>query len=307
MSATAVRERVWFDGSLAEPQSVAIGPLTHALHYGTGAFEGIRAYETARGTGVFRLRDHLRRLDASAAVYGLRIEYSQEQLATAIFDTLRANSLTTAYIRPLAYFGEGGIALTPRLRCPTHVLIALVPFSGSLLGEKSAVRATISSWRKTPSSSLPSTAKVCGHYTNSILATHEALSRGYDEAILLNDRGEVAEGSGENVFAVRNGRLFTNDARADILEGVTRASIIELARDRGIPVTIGAITVEALKGADEVFLTGTAAEVMPVSQIDDRTFSATHPVADLLRDAYAKAVRGLDPLHDDWAEYDAHG
>lgn len=302
---TALREVVWFDGLLVEPEEVVIRPLTHALHYGSGAFEGIRSYETARGAGIFRLRDHLRRLSASADLYGLRIEYSHETLARAVFRALRENDLTSAYIRPLAYFGQGGISLAPRASCPTHVLIAVLPFSGSLLGEGASVRATISPWRKTPSRSLPSVAKVCGHYTNSILAKHDAQSRGFDEAILLNDRGDVAEGTGENVFVVRDARLRTNDAGADILEGITRKSVIELARDRGIPVEIGPVTVRDLHEADEVFFTGTAAEVMPISQIDDRALPSTHPIADELRDAYARAVHGGDALHSSWVEYDA--
>jgi branched-chain amino acid aminotransferase len=305
MTAAAVRELLWFDGALVEPHAVAIAPLTHALHYGSGAFEGIRAYETARGPGVFRLRDHLRRLYASADVYGLRIAYSLDQLARAIFHTLRANDLESGYVRPLAYFGEGGIALSPRNVCPTHLLVAALPLSGSLLGDRASVQATISPWRKTPSRSLPSTAKVCGHYTNSILAKHDAHSRGFDEAILLNDRGDVAEGTGENVFLVRSGRLYTNDASADVLEGITQATVVELARDLGIAVEIGRVTVGELRAADEVFLTGTAAEVMPVSRIDDRPLPEAHPIADALQAAYANAVRGLDPSHPDWVEYDA--
>jgi branched-chain amino acid aminotransferase len=295
-------DRMWFDGAIADAADIAVRPFTHALHYGSGVFEGIRAYETERGTGVFRLRDHIRRFFASAEVYGLNIKYDAQTLTRAIFDTLRVNEFASGYIRPLAYFGEKGISLAPTFHCPTHVLIALKPLAGSLIGE-SGVRVTISPWQKTPSRSMPSTVKASGHYTNSILALQDAQRRGFDEAILLNDRGDVAEGTGENVFMVKNGRLRTNDKNADVLEGITQATVVTLARDRGIAVEIGRITPKDLFEADEVFFTGTAAEVMPIVQIEDRVLPASRPVTTELGDAYAKAVRGADPLHESWVEY----
>jgi len=186
--------KMWFDGTMRESEDVEVRPFTHALHYGSGVFEGIRAYETADGPAVFRLDDHLRRFRTSAEVYGLQIEYSNEELDHAIHATLAANAFTQGYIRPLAFFGEKGISLAPRFNCPTHVLVALKELQGGLMG--ATVRVCISPWQKTPSRSLPSTVKACGHYTNSILALHDAVARGFDEAILLNDRGQVAEGSG---------------------------------------------------------------------------------------------------------------
>lgn len=299
----AVRERMWFDGELADADDIMVRPFTHALHYGSGVFEGIRAYETRRGTGVFRLRDHLKRLFVSAGVYGLNIPYDLETLSAAVFETLHANAFTSGYIRPLAYFGEKGISLAPAFHCPTHMLIALRPLSGSLLGEAEGVRVTMSPWQKTPSRSMPSTVKGCGHYTNSILALQDAQRRGFDEAILLNDRGDVAEGTGENIFVVKNGRMRTNDAKADVLEGITQDSVARLARDRGIDVEIGRITPAELFVADEVFFTGTAAEVMPILQIDDHVLPAERPVTTQLQQAYQRAVRGEDPRHSDWVEY----
>lgn len=301
MIARAVaRERMWFDGGLVDAGEIAVRPFTHALHYGSGVFEGIRAYQTRRGTGVFRLRDHLRRFFESAAVYGLEIPYDEATLAAAVFATLSANGFTSGYIRPLAYFGEKGISLAPAFHCPTHVLIALKPLSGSLLGDADGVRVTISPWQKTPSRSMPSTVKASGHYMNSILALQDAQRRGFDEAILLNDRGDVAEGTGENIFLVRNGRLKTNDASADVLAGITQDTVIQLARDRSIPVEIGAIAQADLYDADEVFFTGTAAEVMPVVQIDDYRLPSERAVTAELQRAYAQAVRGADPRHDNW-------
>ena len=304
MIARAVlRERMWFDGELVDAGEIAVSPFTHALHYGSGVFEGIRAYETPRGTGVFRLRDHLKRFFVSAGVYGLNVPYDIQTLTSAIFETLNANAFTSGYIRPLAYFGEKGISLAPAFNCPTHVLVALRPLTGSLLGEADGVRVTMSPWQKTPSRSMPSTVKACGHYTNSILALQDAQRRGFDEAILLNDRGDVAEGTGENIFVVTGGRLRTNDANADVLEGITQDSVAQLARERGIEVEIGRITPPELFAADEIFFTGTAAEVVPVLAVDDYTLPPARPVTAELQRAYQQAVRGSDPRHADWVEY----
>lgn len=300
---TAVKspvELMWFDGALCAADDIAVRPFTHALHYGSGVFEGIRAYETPAGTAVFRLRDHLNRFFRSAHAYGLEIPFDVATLEGAVFDTLEANGFTEGYIRPLAFFGQRGISLAPRYQCPTHVLIALKPLRGSLIDPGAGTRVCISPWQKTPSRSLPSSVKASGHYTNSILALQDAVSRGFDEALLLNDRGEVAEASGENLFIVRNGALRTNDASADVLEGITRDTVITLARDRGYTVGVGPITREYLFGADEVFLTGTAAEIMPVAQIDDHRFPSARPITAELQHAYTAAVRGDDLLHPHW-------
>ncbi len=304
MIASAQREFVWFDGAIRDADDVAIQPFTHALHYGSAVFEGIRAYETAWGTAVFRLRDHVERLFRSAEVYGLAIPFTVRDLCEAVVETLKSNAFSSGYIRPLVFFGQNGISLAPRDNCPTRVLIALRSLNGSLIGDDPrGARVTISPFQKTPSRSLPSTVKASGHYTNSILALQEAFGRGFDEAILLNDRGEIAEGSGENVFIVRDGVLYTNDESADVLLGITRATVIDLARDLGIGVRIETLTVDAFLGADEAFFTGTASEVMPISEVDGAQFPAARPITASLRLAYLNATRGQNRWRERWLLY----
>ena len=293
----------WFDGAIARRETVAVDPFAHGLHYGTGVFEGIRAYATPRGPAIFRLREHMERFAHSASVYNLKLDWDVAALCDAIVETLVRNELESAYIRPLAFFGEKTISLAAS-GCPTHMLIAfraLGNYFGS--GADDGIRVTISPWRKFSSKALPSTVKGCGHYANSALAMMDAVSRGFDEAILLNDRGDVAEGTGENIFVVKDGALHTNDRSADILHGITRASVLELARDHAIPVTIRPLSVDDLDAADEVFFTGTAAEVTPLRCIDDRIYGTDRPVTTLLRTAYLRAVVGDDERHRDWVTF----
>jgi branched-chain amino acid aminotransferase len=298
MSATATRTH-WLDGRLLAAEDAHAPLMSHGLHYGTAVFEGIRAYPVAGGSSVFRLDDHLRRFQTSAAHYGLKLDYTLEQLHAAVLDTLRASGLDDAYVRPLAYFGDETIALAPSLRCSTHVLIAVFGFP-PLNQDAPGFRVTISPIQKFSSRALPSTIKASGHYTNSVLALHDATARGFDEAILLNDRGDVSEGSGENIFIVRGGRLSTNDASADILYGITRDSILTIAEREGIPISIGPLALDALYAADEAFFTGTAAEVIPILSIDEHQMPAERPITTRLRDIYAGAVRGGDPRFADW-------
>jgi branched-chain amino acid aminotransferase len=294
----------WFDGAIARREKIVVDPFAHGLHYGTGVFEGIRAYATPRGPGIFRLRDHMERFARSAKVYSLNLRWDVNELCAAIVETLVRNELESAYIRPLAFFGEKTISLAPVRHCPTHVLLAFRALGNYFgAGQENGIRVAISPWRKFSSQALPSTVKGCGHYANSVLAMTDATERGFDEAILLNDRGEVAEGTGENVFVVKNGVLRTNDASADILLGVTRASVLELAKDLRIPVEIGPLSTGDLAAADEVFFTGTAAEVTPLQCIDDRVYPAERPVTTALRAAYMRAVTGDDPHHGDWVTF----
>jgi branched-chain amino acid aminotransferase len=296
----------WFDGEISLRENVTVDPFAHGLHYGTGVFEGIRAYATSRGPAIFRLRDHMERFARSAAVYDLTIRWDVETMCDAVVETLLRNELESAYIRPLAFFGEKTISLAPKFHCPTHVLLAyraLGNYFGA--GQENGIRVTISPWRKFSSAALPSTVKAAGHYANSVLAMTDAVTRGFDEAILLNDRGDVAEGTGENVFVVKNGALRTNDPTADVLDGITRATILTLARDLGIPVEIGPLTPDDLRGADEVFFTGTAAEVTPLACIDDRVFAGAKPVTMRLREAYLRAVAGEDARHPEWVTFAA--
>lgn len=293
----------WFDGAIARRETVSVDPFAHALHYGTGVFEGIRAYATPRGPAIFRLREHMERFAHSAHVYNLVLHWDVATLCDAIVETLVRNELESAYIRPLAFLGEKTISLAGA-GCPTHMLVAFRALGNYFgAGADDGIRVTISPWRKFSSKALPSTVKGCGHYANSALAMMDAVSRGFDEAILLNDRGDVAEGTGENIFVVKNGALHTNDRSADILHGITRASVIDLARDHGIPVTIRPLSVDDLDAADEVFFTGTAAEVTPLRCIDDRIYGPDRPVTSLLRAAYLRAVVGDDERHRDWVTF----
>jgi branched-chain amino acid aminotransferase len=294
----------WFDGEILPKDLVTVDPFAHGLHYGTGVFEGVRAYATPRGPAIFRLREHMERFARSAEVYSLSLNWDVPAMCDAVVETLARNELTSAYIRPLAFFGEKTISLAPKFHCKTHVLIAyraLGNYFGA--GQENGIRVTISPWRKFSSKALPSTVKASGHYANSVLAMTDAVSRGFDEAILLNDRGEVAEGTGENIFIVKNGMLRTNDRSADVLHGITRASVIDLARDRGIPVEIGPLVVDDLYDADEVFFTGTAAEVTPLACIDASVLPSARPVTLALRDAYLAATLGDDERHADWVTF----
>lgn len=292
----------WFDGAIAPRERVSVDPFAHGLHYGTGVFEGIRAYSTPHGPAIFRLREHMERFEKSANIYRLALDYDVTAMCDAIVATLLRNELESAYIRPLAFFGERTISLAPAYYCPTHVLVAFRALGNYFgAGQENGIRATISPWRKFSSKALPSTVKASGHYANSVLAMQDAVARGFDEAILLNDRGDVAEGTGENIFLVKDGVLFTNDRSADVLHGITRASVIELAQDRGIRVEIAPLTVDALHAADEAFFTGTAVEVTPIACIDDYVFPRERPVTTLLRDAYHNAVAGDDSRHPEWA------
>jgi branched-chain amino acid aminotransferase len=248
----------------------------------------------------------MERFARSAEVYSLSLAWDVDAMCAAVVETLLRNELDSAYIRPLAFFGQKTISLAPKFFCPTHVLIAnraLGDYFGA--GQENGIRVTISPWRKFSSKALPSTVKASGHYANSVLAMTDAVGRGFDEAILLNDRGEVAEGTGENVFVVKDGVLHTNDRSADVLHGITRASVIELASDLGIPLEIGVLTVDDLHDADEVFFTGTAAEVTPLACIDDHVFSNARPITLALRAAYLRAVAGEDPRHPDWVTFAA--
>ena len=295
----------WYDGRIVEQDEIVIDPFAHALHYGSGVFEGIRSYETSRGAGVFRLREHIVRLFESAAEYGLQIPQSVDEICRATVDAVKASGHKATYIRPLVFFGEGKFALAPLFqKNAVHVMIAVRGFSGTIApGGEAGCRLTLSPVMKTPSKALPSTAKGSGHYTNSIRALHDAMARGFHEALLLNDRGNVAEGSGENIFLVKNNRLHTNPTSEDVLDGITRRSTIALAEDLGIPVDVAPITTAQLFAADEVFLTGTAAELVSVACVDDHVYSRGHPVTEKLHAAYRKATKGEDPKHGDWVTY----
>jgi branched-chain amino acid aminotransferase len=267
-------------------------------------FEGIRAYDAEGGTAVFRLGDHLARLERSAQMYHMPLPYTRAEIRQAVHQVVTANGLGGCYIRPIALRGYGTMGLFP-LEAPVDVAVAAWEW-GAYLGEeglRTGIRAKISSWRRIGSTTIPATAKAGGQYLNSILAKIESHKAGYQEAILLNESGYVADGSGENLFLVRDGVLVTPPVHASILEGITRASIIALAGDEGIPVVEREVARGELYTADEVFITGTAAEVCPVNEVDDHALGPPGPVTRRLQERFFAATEGRDPRSAEWLDY----
>jgi len=291
---------IWFNGRIVGCEEARVHVLTHALHYGTGVFEGIRGYWNGSNLHVFRLRDHMVRLVNSAKLVGFNIGYTVEQLVDATIEVIRANGFREdVYIRPIAFIGEGGISLDIT-GMPVEIAIAAFPFGKYLKAE--GVRVKVVSWRRVPSFSMPVMAKACGIYLNSVIALREARLEGYDEAILLDWRGCVAEGSGENVFIVRRGVIATPPTTASILEGITRDTVIRIARDEGYMVEERDITREELLTAEEVFFTGTAAEITPVLEVDGRPVGEGKPgpITMKLKEKYQRIVMGLEERYKHW-------
>ncbi len=262
-------EFIWMNGALVKWNDANVHILTHALHYGSSWFEGIRCYPTKRGPAVFRLDDHLRRIVDSAKIYRAQVPYSVDQLTSAVLETIRANKLTSCYIRPLVYRGYAEMGLNP-LGCPVDVMVAVWEW-GAYLGAESieqGIDACVSSWRRPAMDTIPTLAKSGGNYLNAQLIKMEALQNGYAEGISLDVNGSVSEGSGENVFVIRDGMIYTPPMSTGLLPGITRASVMTLAGELGIPVKEMEIPREMLYIADEIFLTGTAAELTPVRSVD---------------------------------------
>jgi branched-chain amino acid aminotransferase len=296
-------KKIWMDGALVDWDDARIHVLTHALHYGSGVFEGIRAYETARGPSVFRLGDHIKRLFRSAHVYQMRIPFSPESLVEAVRETVRANGLEACYIRPLVYRGAAEMGLNP-MPAPVNVSIAVWSW-GVYLGEEAlehGCRAKISSWKRTDHNVLPPGAKATGQYIGSGLAKMEALSAGYDEAIMLNHAGYVTDGTGENVFIVKDGALWTPPVSAGCLDGITRDSIMTIARDQGYQVLERNLSRFDLYTADEAFFTGTAAEIAPIREVDDRPIGSNGrgPITKELQSIFYGAVHGELDAYRHW-------
>ena len=294
---------VWMNGELVAWDRANLHVSAHALHYGTAIFEGIRCYATDRGPAIFRLREHLNRMYASAAVYGLKLPYTQAQMCEACCSVVRQNGFSSCYVRPICYYGSATLGLVPD-PCPPQTAVLAWPW-GLLHGAESlekGVRITVSPWLKFDSRMMPATAKASGQYLNSILAVRDAKKRGFDEAVLLSVDGFITEGPGENLFLVKEGKLFTNDERQPILMGITRQTVLELAQELGIEVSIREMRLEDLFSADEAFFTGTAAEVAPIRQVDDMTIGkgARGPVTAKLQSAYLDVTTGRDPKHQDW-------
>ncbi|MEX1009492.1 MAG: branched-chain amino acid transaminase [Acidimicrobiia bacterium] len=297
-------EKIWMDGELVPWDEARVHVLTHSLHYGSGVFEGIRTYATPDGPAVFRLTDHIDRLLDSAKLIMMEIPYSREELVEACKLTVRESGLDSCYVRPIAFLGYGEIGLNP-LPCPVNVSIAVWPW-GAYLGEDSlaaGVRMKISSWRRMDPNVNPVAAKGTGIYINSSLAKVEAVKSGYDEAILLNTQGYVAECTGENLFIVRDGVLVTPTLASGALAGITRDSIMTIARDLGYEVREEQLLRHDLYLADEAFLTGTAAEVVPIRSVDDRVIGDPGEMTRKLQETYLATVRGQVERYKDWLEH----
>jgi len=299
-------EKIWMDGELVNWQDATVHVLSHALHYGTGVFEGIRAYATDRGPAVFRLSDHVRRLYRSAHLYQMAIPYSQDELTAACKEIARVNGLPACYLRPLVFRGYGEMGLNP-LPLPLSVAI-LVWEWGAFLGDdglENGVRAKISSWKRNDQNTLPPGAKATGQYINSGLAKTEALLGGYDEAIMLNMAGFVTDGSGENVFLIKDGVLCTPPISAGCLDGVTRKSVMTIASDLGYEVAEKNLTRFDLYTADEAFFTGTAAEVTPIREVDDRKLGSNGrgPITKELQQTFFDAAHGKLEQYRSWLTY----
>jgi branched-chain amino acid aminotransferase len=298
--------KVWMDGKLVDWENAKIHVLTHALHYGTGVFEGIRAYETPRGAAIFRLTDHIMRLFRSAQVYMIDIPFTPEQLIDGAKETVRASGLRSCYVRPIVYHGYGEMGLNP-LNAPVNVSIAVWAW-GTYLGDdclENGARLIVSSWRRADPNVLPAQAKATGQYLNSGLAKVEAIKAGYDDAIMLAQDGRVAEGTGENLFLVRDGVLITPPESSGILQGITRESIFTIARDLGYQIEERELTRSDIYTADEAFLTGTAAEVTPIREVDERSIGTgtRGPITKEIQQTYFATVKGEIDRYSSWLEY----
>ncbi len=294
---------IWMNGELVAWGDAKVHVLTHALHYGSGVFEGIRCYSTPQGPAVFRLTEHMERLERSAGMIRMELGYTVEELVEATKHVIRENKLPACYIRPVAYRGYGAMGLDP-MPCPVDVTIAAWPWD-TYLGEdaiKHGVDVGISSWRQRGNNSTPPQIKATGNYLNSSLARIEANDHGYAEAILLNEAGHVCEGTGENIFIVKEEVLVTPPVSDGILEGITRDTIIGLALDMDMPVTEASLARTDLYTADEIFMTGSAAEVVPVRSVDHRVIGDPGPVSKALQEKYFRVVRGEEPDYTDWLE-----
>ena len=300
-------DTIWMDGEFVDWEDAQVHVLTHALHYGTGVFEGVRCYDTVDGPAIFRWDAHLERFFQSGQVYDIEMPFSREEITEATLELIRRQDLQSCYIRPIAFYGYEKLGLSPK-DIPVQVTIACWPW-GAYLGEEAlqeGVEVKVSSWRKYASSQIPTNAKTTGTYVNSVLAGEEARRHGFTEALVLNKEGNVAEGPGENLFLVRDGELYTPGLAEGILDGITRQSVITIAEDLGYPVHDGeTISRGELYSADELFFTGTAAEVTPIRGVDNVEIGAgtKGPITDEIQTRFFETVEGRVDAYDDWFTY----
>jgi branched-chain amino acid aminotransferase len=300
-------DKIWMDGQLVAWDEAKVHVLTHTLHYGLGVFEGIRCYRRSDGrSAVFRLQEHVERLFESARIADMALPFTPAQVEAACLETIRENALDECYIRPLAFVGPGAMGLYGRDN-PVQLCIAVWRW-GAYLGDEGlekGIRAKVSSFSRPGVNTAMTKAKIVGSYVNSTLAKREVVAAGYDEAIMLDPQGYVAEASGENVFLIKRGKVFTPPLGGSILGGITRECVLTLCRELGIDATERVITRDELYSADEVFFTGTAAEITPVREVDDRQVGAGNrgPVTKRLQDRFFQVVRGPEALHPEWLAF----
>lgn len=298
-------EKIWMDGKFVDWDNANVHILTHSMHYGLAVFEGIRCYETPKGPAIFRLKEHVDRLFGSAHIFLMKIPFTRKEMEDAIVETVRLNKIKECYIRPLVYIGYGAMGLYPKDN-PINVSIAVWPW-GAYLGEdglNNGIRVKISSFVRSHVNYNMTRGKVCGYYVNSQIAKKEAISCGFDEALLLDTEGYVSEGSGENIFIVRNGMLKTTPLTS-ILEGITRESIMKIANDEGIRVVEERFTRDELYISDEAFFTGTAAEVTPIREVDGRAIGEGKPgpITKKLQSIFFDVVKGKNKKYESWLTY----
>jgi branched-chain amino acid aminotransferase len=296
-------EWIWINGEFVAWDDAKVHVLSHGLHYGTGVFEGIRCYETESGPAIFRHRDHLERLRDSAELYYLPLGYSLEEIGEATHDLIRRNGLNECYIRPLAFRGYGEMGLYAQ-SSPVDVMIAVWPWAAYLgeEGKRNGVRAKVSSWRRISPSGLIPHAKASGQYLNSVLAKNEAAQSGFDEAILLDEAGNVCEGSGENIFVVRDGQLVTPGHTNSILDGISRRSVIQIAGDLGYTVVERDVARSELYLAEEAFLCGTAAELVPLREVDGHVLGDPGEITKVIQAKFEDALHGRAPAYAEWLD-----
>lgn len=291
---------IWLDGKIIKYQDSNISILTHSMQYGSGIFDGIRAYDTESGAAIFRLKDHVKRFFESAKIYNMKLNYNENEVSKAIKDVVLSNNLKSCYIRPFAFYNDSNIGLSVYGK-KTSVFIAAVPFGNYFKDKDTGIRCKVSSWRRINKENLPLMAKASGNYANSIIASIEAKNCGFDEAILLSSDGYVAEGPGENIFLVKENKLITPDESSDILIGITRNSVIKIAEDIGFEVEQRRIRRDELYTAEEVFFTGTAAEITPILDVDGiRISSKIGQMTKTLSEKYNSIVHGKDKEYLHW-------
>jgi branched-chain amino acid aminotransferase len=296
-------EWIWKNSEIMPWKDATVHVSAHGLHYGSGVFEGIRCYETVDGPALFRVREHYERFHESAAVYGFEIPYSVAELTDATCELISRNELKSCYVRPICFMGSGSLGVFPR-NCPTEVSIMAWAWGAYLGAEglEKGIRVTVSPWRKFHSSMMPTTAKACGQYLNSMLAVSDAFARGFDEGLLLDKDGRLAEGSGENLFVIKDNVIYTNKADDSILMGITRSAAIEIARAEGFRTEAKSLELDDLLTADEAFFTGTAAEITPIREVDETVIGAGRrgAITEKIQSVFFDVVNGRDARFAKW-------